>query len=85
MGLLTETHKQKLISHLSDKKGACQLCRGQNFGISDEVLGLPILERSIPAGLGPGQRVLPVAVVECLGCNNITFVPIAAFMSLEDL
>lgn len=72
MGLMSYSERQKALEKLKTKYLQCPNCRGRDAAI-DDVVGLPVLERTIPSGIGPGDQVIAAVPVICANCDHITF------------
>lgn len=71
MGLLQYSDQKKVIEWVKSKYQGCPNCRAQGANIGD-ILGLPVMERKIPKGIGPGQQMMLVLSINCPSCGHMT-------------
>lgn len=71
MGVMSYSEQQKAVETLQQRQHKCPNC-GAAGGEIDEVVGLPILERTVPAGIGFGYRFLAALPVRCPRCSYIS-------------
>ena len=87
MGLLKQTHKDEIGRKLSQKAPNCRCpaCRSNNFGIADELVGFPIIEKGVPTGIGPGDQLWVAFILQCMNCHHDMFFPVQGYLDVEDL
>lgn len=71
MGLLQHSDQEKVIEWVKTRYRGCPNCAAQGANIGD-IVGLPIMERTIPSGIGPGQRIVWALSVSCVNCGHMS-------------
>jgi len=68
---MSHEEQQQALEAVKRKYGRCPNCGSPDAELTD-IIGLPIMERAIPSGIGLGDQVFPVLPVTCVGCKHIT-------------
>ena len=72
MGLLQYSDQEKVIEWVKARYRGCPNCDTQGANIGD-IVGIPIMERTIPSGIGPGQQIIWALSVSCTNCGHTSF------------
>ncbi len=82
MGLMNQSEKERFLEHLRSHYRGCPACHGQGAN-AVEVVSLPVLERVLPDGIGPGPQLVPVIPVVCSQCGHVALFKAADFISVR--
>lgn len=82
MGLMSSSEQQKALEKLKVKYAQCANCHMPGGAITD-IVGFPVLERTLPSGIGPGDQLIPALAVVCGNCGHMTFFAAKDFAQLE--
>ena len=82
MGLMSQSEKEQVVDWLRSRYHGCPHCNSKAAEVGD-VLGLPVMERTIPSGIGPGQQVALVLPVTCRDCRYTVLFAAKEFLDLD--
>jgi hypothetical protein len=71
MGMLSQAQKEKALEVLKTRYNGCPNCHSKGGQLND-VVGLPVMERTLPAGIGPGQLVILALPMTCPACGHMS-------------
>ncbi len=82
MGLMSHSEQQQALEKMKTKYVQCPNCRTPGGAIVD-VVGFPILARTVPSGIGPGDQMMAALPLVCGNCGHMTFFAAKDFVKLE--
>ena len=82
MGLMSYSEQQQAVEKMKTKYVQCPNCRIPGGAIAD-VVAFPILERTVPSGIGPGDQMMVALPIVCGTCGHVTFFAAKDFVKFE--
>jgi len=83
LGVMNYEEQQKALQAVQRKYSRCPNCgiaAGAEIG---DVVGLPVMERTIPSGVGLGGQVIPALPVTCKNCGHISLFSAKEFITSD--
>ena len=82
MGLMNQADRKRFLDYLKNYYKGCPICHSQQATLAD-VVSLPVVEKTIPEGIGPGPQMIVAVPVVCKTCGHVVLFNAKGFICEE--